>query len=112
MQATTMTGPMMLNGMRSMAAKNGTVASTSTTAITLPMYMVAIRPQTKAGRPMNSIGPGDRPQINRAANITAAVAEAGMARASMGSSAHEPAEWSAVSGETMPSGSPLPKLAL
>ena len=46
---TTITGPMIANGMRRIEAKIGTVASTSTTATTLPRYMLAIRPQTKSG---------------------------------------------------------------
>ena len=110
-QTTTMTGPMIANGMRRIEAKSGTVASTSTTATTLPRYMEAIRPQTKSGRSMNSIGPGLRPQIIRPPIITAAVAEPGMPSASIGSMALVPAAWSAVSGATTPSGSPLPNSA-
>ena len=41
--------------------------------------------------------------------ITAAVAEPGMPSESMGKSALVPAAWSAVSGATMPSGSPRPE---
>ena len=82
---------MIANGMRRIEANIGTVASTSTTATTLPRYMLAIRPQTKSGRSMKSIGPGLRPQIIRPPIITAAVAEPGMPSASIGSMALEPA---------------------
>ena len=47
--------------------------------------MLAIRPQTKSGRSMNSIGPGCRPQIISPPIITAAVAEPGTPSASIGS---------------------------
>ena len=60
---------------------------------------------------MNSIGPGFSPQIMSPPSMTAAVAEPGIPSESMGSSALVPAEWSAVSGEMIPSGSPFPKLA-
>ena len=108
-QTTTIIGPMIENGMRRIAANIGTVASTRITAITLPRYMLAMVLQTKSGRSMNSIGPGVRPQIIRPPIITAAVAEPGMPSASIGRIAQVPAAWSAVSGATTPSGSPLPK---
>ena len=110
-QITTMIGPMIEKGMRRIEAKSGTVASTTTTATRLPRYIEAIRPQTKSGRSVKSVGPGLRPQIIRPPIITAAVAEPGMPSASIGSMAAEPAAWSAVSGAITPSGSPLPNLA-
>ena len=109
---TTITGPMIAKGMRRIEAKSGMVASTMSTATMLPRYMLAIRPQTKSGRSMNSIGPGLRPQIIRPPIITAAVAEPGTPRASIGRMALLPAAWSAVSGATTPSGSPCPKPSL
>ena len=111
MHTTTIIGPMIENGMRRIAAKKGTVASTSTTAMTLPRYMLAIVPQTKSGRSIKSIGPGVSPQIIRPPIITADVAEPGTPSAIIGRMAQLPAEWSAVSGAMMPSGSPLPKFS-
>ena len=74
--------------------------------------MLAMVPQTKSGRSMNSMGPGVRPQIIRPPIMTADVAEPGTPSASMGKMAQVPAEWSAVSGATTPAGSPLPKRSL
>ena len=62
---------MIAKGMRRIAAKSGTVPSTRITATTLPIYIEAIRPQTKSGRSTKSIGPGLRPQIIRPPIITA-----------------------------------------
>ena len=91
-QTATIMGPMMANGMRRMAAKNGTVAKTKMTAMTLPRYMLAIVLQTKSGRSMKSIGPGVRPQIINPPIMTAAVAEPGTPSASIGRMAQVPAE--------------------
>lgn len=91
-QTTTIIGPMIENGMRKMAAKNGTVAKTRMTAITLPRYMLAIVLQTKSGRSMNNIGPGVSPQIISPPIITAAVADPGTPSASIGRMAQVPAE--------------------
>ncbi len=110
-QIITISGATIEKGMRRIEAKSGTVASTTTTATTLPRYIEAISPQTKSGRSMNSMGPGLRPQIIRPPIITAAVAEPGMPSASIGSIAADPAAWSAVSGAITPSGSPLPNFA-
>ena len=109
---TTITGPMMAKGMRRIEAKSGMVVRTTSTATMLPRYMLAIRPQTKSGRSMNSMGPGLRPQIISPPIITAAVAEPGTPSASIGRMALLPAAWSAVSGATTPSGSPWPKWSL
>ena len=65
---TTITGPMMANGMRRIDAKSGTVVSTTSTATMLPRYMLAIRPQTKSGRSMNSMGPGIQAPDHQAAH--------------------------------------------
>jgi hypothetical protein len=107
-QITTISGVRIANGMRRMAAKNGTNASTISTPIILPVYMLAIRPQTKSGLSTKSIGPGCRPQIMSPPSITAAVGEPGMPKVIIGSMAATPAAWAAVSGATMPSISPLP----
>src|SRR5690606_2352909 len=104
-----MIGPMMENGAFKIDEKIGMVVSTSTTATTLATYIEAIRPQTKSDCSMNSMGPGCSPHIISPPIITAAVADPGMPNASMGSRADTPAEWSAASGATTPSGSPLPK---
>jgi hypothetical protein len=89
----------------------GTVSSTRITATMLPRYIDAIRPQTKSFCSVKSVGPGLSPQIIKPPIMTAAVAEPGMPRASIGRRALVPAAWSAVSGAMMPSGSPLPKFA-
>ena len=101
----------MENGTRRMAANSGTVAMTMTSPAMLPRYMLAISPQTKSFCSVNSSGPGCRPQIISPPSSTAAVAEPGMPRASMGSRAEVPAAWAAVSGASTPSGVPLPKLS-
>ena len=110
-QMTMITGAMIENGMRRIAAHHGTVVSTTIRPTMLPMYMLAIRPQTKSFCSMNSIGPGCRPQISRPPSSTAAVGEPGMPRVSIGSSAEVPAAWAAVSGAITPSMRPLPKLS-
>src|SRR3546814_2045639 len=46
-QMAMITGAMMLNGMRRIAANNGTVVSTTMRPAMLPRYMLAIGPQTK-----------------------------------------------------------------
>ena len=71
--------------------------------MTFPVYMLAIRPQTKSGRSLKSIGPGCRPQMRRPQSITAAVGDPGMPRVIIGSSADTPAAWAAVSGASTPS---------
>jgi hypothetical protein len=48
-QTTTISGPMIAKGARRIAANSGIVASTSTIATTLAMYIEAIRPHTKSG---------------------------------------------------------------
>ena len=56
-----MSGVRIANGMRRMAAKNGTKASTISTPMTLPVYMLAMSPQTKSGFSLKSMGPGLEP---------------------------------------------------
>ena len=92
-----------------MAAKNGTPASTISTPMMLPVYMLAISPHTKSGFSVNSSGPGCSPQIMRPPSMTAAVGEPGMPSVIIGSMAATPAACAAVSGATTPSSSPLPK---
>src|SRR5256886_8664183 len=108
-QMTTMNGVRIANGKRRMAAKNGTNASTMSTPMMLPVYMLAIRPQTKSGCSLKSIGPGCRPQMIRPPNMTAAVGDPGIPSVIIGSMAATPAACAAVSGATTPSISPLPK---
>ena len=105
----TISGVRIANGIRRIAAKNGTKASTMRTPMTLPVYMLAMRPQTKSGFSLNSMGPGWRPQMMSPPSITAAVGLPGMPSVIMGSRAAPPAAWAAVSGATTPSISPLPK---
>ena len=78
-QMTTITGAMIANGMRRIAAHHGTVVSTMIRPAMLPRYMLAISPQTKSGFSTNSSGPGCRPQISRPPSSTAAVGEPGNA---------------------------------
>ena len=103
-----MAGPMIVNGMRRIAANAGTNASTISRPTMLPRYMLAIRPQTKSFCSTNISGPGCRPQISRPPSSTAAVGEPGTPSASIGSSALVPAACAAVSGATTPSTRPLP----
>ena len=110
-QITMMTGAMIENGTRRIAAKSGTQVSTMTRPARLPRYMLAIRPQTKSFCSTNSNGPGCRPQISNPPSSTAAVGDPGMPSASMGSSALVPAACAAVSGATTPSSWPLPNLS-
>ena len=109
-QITMMTGAITENGIRRIAAQNGTVVSTTSRPTMLPRYIDAIRPQTKSFCSMKSIGPGCRPQISRPPSSTAAVGEPGMPSVSIGSSAEVPAACAAVSGATTPSISPLPNV--
>src|SRR6185369_10526492 len=108
---TRMTGAMIENGTRRIAANSGTQVSTTIRPAMLPRYMEAISPQTNSFCSMNSIGPGCRPQISRPPSNTAAVGEPGMPSASIGSRAAVPAACAAVSGAITPSSSPVPNLA-
>ena len=110
-QITRMIGAMMPNGTRRIAAKTGTMVSTTASPTMLPRYMLAIRPQTKSFCSTNSSGPGCRPQISRPPSSTAAVGEPGTPSASIGSRAEVPAACAAVSGAITPSISPVPNLA-
>ena len=99
----------MAKGIRRIAANNGTPASTIKTPMMLPVYMLAMRPQTKSGFSVKSSGPGCRPQMIRPPSMTAAVGEPGMPRVIIGSMAATPAACAAVSGATTPSRWPWPK---
>ena len=105
----TMSGVRIAKGMRRIAANNGTKASTITTPMTLPVYMLAMSPHTNSGFSLNSMGPGCRPQMMSPPSITAAVGEPGIPSVIMGRSDAPPAACAAVSGATTPSISPLPK---
>src|SRR5262245_59665807 len=109
-QNTRMTGAITLNGMRRMAANNGTQVNTISKPTMLPIYMLAIRPQTKSFCSVNSSGPGCRPQINNPPSSTAAVGEPGTPSEIIGSNADVPAACAAVSGATTPSIWPVPNL--
>ncbi len=105
----TISGVRIPKGTRRIAANSGTKARTMITPMMLPVYMLAMRPHTKSGRSLKSMGPGWSPQMMRPPSMTAAVGEPGMPRVIMGRSAAPPAAWAAVSGATTPSISPLPK---
>src|SRR5215470_5339520 len=107
-QTTTMSGVRIANGIFRIAANNGTPARTISTPMMLPVYMLAMSPQTKSGFSVKSSGPGCRPQMMRPPSMTAAVGEPGMPSVIMGSIAATPAACAAVSGATTPSSSPLP----
>ena len=92
-----------------MAANSGTQVSTTIRPTMLPMYIEAIRPQTKSFCSVKSSGPGCSPQISRPPRSTAAVGEPGTPSEIIGSSAAVPAACAAVSGAITPSISPLPK---
>ena len=62
-----------------------------TTPMTLPVYMLAMRPQTNSGFSLKSIGPGWSPQMMSPPSMTAAVGEPGMPSVIMGSSDAPPA---------------------
>jgi hypothetical protein len=89
----------------------GTKNSTTSTPITLPVYMLAISPHTNSGFSTNSIGPGWRPQMRSPPSITAAVGDPGMPSVIIGSIAATPAECAAVSGATTPSSTPVPNFS-
>jgi len=105
------TGAMIENGMRRIAANSGTQVSTTIRPAMLPRYIEAIRPQTKSFCSTNSSGPGSRPQISRPPSSTAAVGEPGTPSVSIGKSAEVPAACAAVSGATTPSTIPSPNLS-
>ena len=86
-----MSGVRIAKGTRKMAAKNGTKASTISTPMILPVYMLAIRPQTNSGFSVNSNGPGWSPQMIRPPSMTAAVGEPGMPSVIIGNMAAMPA---------------------
>ena len=86
-----MSGVRIANGMRSMAANKGTKANTMSTPMMLPVYMLAMRPQTKSGFSLNSSGPGCKPQMISPPSITAAVGEPGIPSVIIGSIAATPA---------------------
>ena len=75
----------------------------------LPVYMLAMSPQTNSGFSWNKSGPGCSPQMMRPPSITAAVGDPGIPSVIMGRIAATPAACAAVSGATTPSSSPLPK---
>src|ERR1700741_1443807 len=75
--STTISGVKSANGMRNMAAKNGTKANTISTPRMFPVYMLAISPQTNSGFSLNRSDPGCSPQIINPPSITAAAAEQG-----------------------------------
>src|SRR6266478_9082729 len=82
----TMSGVRIAKGTRRMAAKSGTKASTMMTPMTLPVYMLAMSPQTNSGFSLKSIGPGWSPQMMSPPSMTAAVGEPGMPSVIMGRS--------------------------
>src|SRR5437667_134923 len=74
-QMATISGVRIANGMRRIAAKKGTNARTISTPMMLPVYMLAMSPQTKSGFSVKRSGPGWSPQMMRPPSMTAAVEE-------------------------------------
>ncbi len=74
----------------------------------LPMYMLAMTPQTKSGFFWKSRGPGCRPNIIRAPSMIAVVPEPGMPSVSSGTMAPPVEALLADSGPATPSMAPLP----
>ena len=76
-------------------------------SITLPIYMLEISPHTKRELFAKSIGPGCRPWMRNAPNITAVAADPGMPKVSKGTRAPPAAALFAPSGATTPSTTPV-----
>src|SRR3569623_3036166 len=104
-------GAMIGKGIRKIAANSGTVDNTTINPTTLPRYMLAISPQTKSLSSTNNNGPGSSPQIINPPSKTAAVADPGIPKASIGNNALVPDAWAAVSGASTPSICPVPNFS-
>ena len=76
---------------------------------TLPMYMLAIMPQTRSGLLWKRAGPGVSPCMTKAPKRMATVGEVGMPKVNRGIIAAPEKELLAVSGPATPSMAPLPK---
>ena len=76
--------------------------------ITLPTYMLAMRPQISAGCVSNRSGPGCRPHCWKAARMIAAVAVVGRPSVKSGTSVPVAEALLAASGPATPSIAPLP----
>src|SRR6266850_5546114 len=95
-------------GVRSTCAKSGTSGRLSTSSMTLPMYMLATRPQKSDGFSEMKSGPGLNPHSTSAASSTAVVPEPGIPSVSKGTRAPPVSELFAPSGAATPSTAPLP----
>ena len=80
------------------------------TSMTLPMNMLAIRPQNRSGFSVITPGPGLMPWIIRAATMTAITALPGMPSVSIGMNEVWAPALFADSGAATPSIAPLPKI--
>src|SRR2546425_5581333 len=67
---TTISGVRIANGIFNIDAKKGTNASTIRTPMMLPVYMLAMSPQTKSGFSVKRSGPGWRPQMMSPPSMT------------------------------------------
>ena len=94
-----------------MLAKAGMQKTLTSSSITLPRYMLAIRPQANSGFCSISSGPGCRPHIRKPPMSTAVAAEPGMPRVSSGTIAPADAALLAASGPTRPAIAPLPNFS-
>ncbi|OPY92245.1 MAG: hypothetical protein A4E73_01332 [Syntrophaceae bacterium PtaU1.Bin231] len=81
------------------------------TSITLPIYMLAMRPHTTPGASLNRVGPGCRPNMIKAPIRTAEVPPAGIPRLSIGTKAAPVTALFAVSGPATPAMAPFPNFS-
>ena len=95
-----------------MLAKAGMQKMLITSSITLPRYMLAIRPQANSGFCSISSGPGCRPHIRKPPSSTAVAPEPGMPeREQRHHGARAGAALLAASGPTSPGIAPLPNFS-
>ena len=103
-----MIGARIVNGIFNTQMKAGMKAMLINSANRLAAYRLAIKPQTKSGWSVNTIGPGSRPQITMPPKRIAVVGEPGIPRVIIGSMAPVEAALLADSGATTPLTLPFP----
>src|SRR5918999_4013581 len=106
-----MAGASTRNGTRAIEANPGMQNTLISSSITLPRYMLAMRPQAKSGFSSISSGPGCRPHIRNPPSNTAVDADPGMPNVNSGTIAPAEAALLAASGPTSPAIAPLPNLS-
>nr|WP_231974356.1 hypothetical protein [Pseudonocardia sp. HH130630-07] len=101
-------GPRIRNGTLARLANAGMQKMLTSSSITLPRYMLAIRPQAKSGFCSISSGPGCRPHMRKPPISTAVDADPGIPSVSSGTMAPEDAALFAASGPARPAIAPFP----